>query len=144
MKILFVCSGNTCRSPMAEALFKKICEERNMNVECRSAGTATFTGSPASDNSVAVMKEIGIDLTDFRSTSVTALNLPEYDLFVPMTYSHALGLLTMGVEKKKIYLFEEDVSDPYGGDIDIYRKTRGEISANLEKLADFVKENYDV
>lgn len=144
MKILFVCSGNTCRSPMAEAMFRKICEERNLDVECRSAGVATFTGSPASDNSVAVMEELGIDLKAFRSTKITALNLDEFDIFVPMTYSHTLTLLTLGVEKKKIYIFDEDVSDPYGGDLDVYRKTRDEIADNLETLADFIVENYNV
>ncbi len=127
---------------MAEYLFRKICSERNINAECRSAGIATFTGAPASDNSVEVMKEIGIDLSNFRSSRINALNLDEFDLFVPMTYSHALGLLTMGVEKKKIYLFDKDVTDPYGGDIGVYRETRDEIAENLVKLADFIKNNY--
>ena len=141
MKILFVCSGNTCRSPMAQAVFKKIAADRNLNVECRSAGIAAFTGSPASDNSVAALNELGIDLSDFRSTSITSLipQLNEFDLFVPMTYSHAMALLQLGVEKKKIYLFDTDVSDPYGGDLSVYRATRDELLKKLDTLAEFVE-----
>lgn len=141
MKILFVCSGNTCRSPMAQAVFRKIAAEKNLNAECSSAGISTFTGSPASDNSVKALKEIGIDLSDFRSTSITALipRLKEFDLFVPMTYAHAMALLRLGVEKKKIYLFDTDVSDPYGGDLSVYRATRDELVQKLDKLAEFIE-----
>ena len=144
MKILFICSGNTCRSPMAQAVFQKIAAEKNLSVECKSAGIAAFTGSPASENSVAELQEIGIDLSNFRSTSITALipRLDEFDLFVPMTYSHAVALLQLGVEKKKIYLFNTDVSDPYGGDLSVYRATRDELLKQLDILAEFV-ENYE-
>ncbi len=144
MKILFICSGNTCRSPMAQAVFQKIAAEKNLSVECKSAGIAAFTGSPASENSVAALQEIGIDLSNFRSTSITALipRLDEFDLFVPMTYSHAVALLQLGVEKKKIYLFNTDVSDPYGGDLSVYRATRDELLKQLDILAEFV-ENYE-
>lgn len=140
MKILFICSGNTCRSPMAHSMFEKMAKEENLNVECFGAGVATYTGCPASANSVAVMKEIGIDISDYKSTSLSDLNLNDFDLFVPMTFSHVLSMVKYGIEKNKIYLFSKDVSDPYGGDINIYRATRDEIAENLKALADFVKE----
>ncbi len=140
MKILFICSGNTCRSPMAHAMFEKIAKERSLNAECYGAGTATYSGMPASDNSVAVMKEIGVDISNYKSTSLGDLNLNDFDLFVPMTFSHVLSLVKYGIEKKKIYLFDKDVSDPYGGNIEVYRATRDEIAENLNKLADFVEE----
>ncbi len=138
MKILFVCSGNTCRSPMAQAMFEKMCKENNINAECKGAGTVTSTGIPASENSVEVMREIGIDLSGYRSTSIKAILLEEIDLFVPMTYIHAMTLMQLGVPKNKIYMFEQDISDPYGGDLERYRSTRDEIYEHLKGLLEFV------
>ncbi len=142
MKVLFVCTGNTCRSPMAEALFRKEAQQRGMNCECRSAGIATFTGSPASDNAVAVMKEIGVDISGFRSTSIKAILADEYDIYVPMTFNHAQALVQLGIGKNKIYLFDSEITDPYGGSVDFYRKTRDELSVCVKKLADFIQKNY--
>ncbi|MBQ3970526.1 MAG: low molecular weight phosphatase family protein [Clostridia bacterium] len=141
IKIVFVCTGNTCRSPMAQALFEKIADEKGLDAECRSCGLAACSGSPASDNSAAVLKEWGIDISYFRSSSILSLMpvLDEFDLFVPMTLNHANALLNMGIDKKKIYLFKSDVSDPFGGDINTYRKTRDELAEKLCDLSDFVE-----
>ena len=139
MRILFVCSGNTCRSPMAEGLFKTIAQERKLDVECRSAGIITYSGLPASENSINAMKEIGIDISEHKSADIRSLNPYDFDLFVPMTLSHAQALMQLGVKKDEIYLFSDDVSDPYGGDLAAYRTVRDEINQNLQKLADFVE-----
>ena len=142
MKILFVCTGNTCRSPMAQYLFEEEMKKRGVLCECRSAGLATFTGNPASDLAVAVMKEINIDISGFRSTSIRSILAEEFDLYVPMTYNHAHALLELGIGKKKIYLFDKDVIDPYGGNIEFYRKTRDDLIQKLRRLAAFVEQNY--
>ena len=141
MKILFVCTGNTCRSPMAQALFQKTAAEKNLNADCFSAGISAFTGTPASSNAVAVLKEKGIDISDFRSSSLTSL-LPvidDYDLFVPMTYNHAITLLNIGIKKHKIFLLKKDVPDPYGGDLERYRTARDELIELLDDLAEYVE-----
>lgn len=142
MKILFVCTGNTCRSPMAQYIFEAEAKKRGIDCECRSAGIATFTGSPASDNAVKVMKEIGIDMSGFRSTAIHAVLSDDFDLYVPMTYNHAAALCQYGVGKSKIYLISKDVPDPYGGSVDFYRNTRDTLIRDMEKLADFVQSHF--
>lgn len=139
MKILFVCSGNTCRSPMAECIFRKMSDDRNLNVECSGAGIMTCNGLAASENAVKALAEEGLDLSGYSSTSLMSLKLDDYDLFVPMTLNHANALLAYGVDKSKIYLFDTDISDPYGGDMTVYRATRDELSEKLSVLCDFVE-----
>lgn len=143
MRILFVCSGNTCRSPMAQVLFEKISQEQGLDVQCFGAGIMTVSGLPASDNSKAAMKEIGIDISNYKSTDIKSINLNDFDLIVPMTINHAHALVEYGVDKKKIYLFDTDVSDPYGGSLEVYKATRDELVKKLEKLADFVKVKFN-
>lgn len=139
MKILFVCSGNTCRSPMAEGLFRKKAGQRGLDAECSSAGIMTYNGLPASENAVKAMGELYIDISNHKSADIRSLNPYDFDLFVPMTLSHAQALLQLGVSKNEIYIFESDVSDPYGGSLEVYRATRNEIDENLEGLADFIE-----
>lgn len=124
---------------MAEGLFRKKAEQRCLDVECSSAGIMTYNGLPASENAVKAMDELGIDISVHKSADIRSLNPYDFDLFVPMTLSHAHALLRLGVEKNEIYVFESDVSDPYGGSLEVYRETRNEIDEKLEKLADFVE-----
>lgn len=139
MKILFVCSGNTCRSPLAEGLFNKIAQESKLDVVCDSAGLAAFSGMPASENSVLAAQEIGVDISEHKSKPISSVDISSYDLIVPMTVSHANLLLNLGADKGKIYLPDEDVPDPYGGDIGVYRHTRDTLSVLLNKLAKRIK-----
>lgn len=138
MKILFVCSGNTCRSPMAQMMFEKLAKEKGIDAECFGAGTSACTGASASENAVAVLKEIDIDISDYKSTSIKNLKLNDFDLFVPMTFAHAAFLMSLGVDREKIYLFDKDITDPYGGDINVYRETRYELAKALNQLAYFL------
>ena len=72
MRILFVCTGNTCRSPMAEAYFKSLCEKSGrLDITVESAGTFGGDGEPASSQSVSVMKDHGIDLSAHKSSTLT-------------------------------------------------------------------------
>ena len=87
--VAFVCTGNTCRSPMAEAIFNKIADEKEIDVTAESFGIATSTGASVSTNSVLAMKELGIDLADKTATAVNDVDLKKYDKFYCMSQSHS-------------------------------------------------------
>lgn len=131
--IAFVCSGNTCRSPMAEGIFNKIAEEKGLSVRAESFGMATVDGLPVSENSVKACSEIGIDLTAKRSNAVGSEDLIKYDKFYCMSQSHADILkIYFGVNDKKLNVM--GVSDPYGGNEEIYRICRDEIYNSVEEI----------
>lgn len=83
MKIIFVCSGNTSRSPMAEGIFKQM----TSGVEVSSAGFSTFSGEKASENAIIACRKHGIDLSEFRTTNVSDVDFNEFDLVLAATES---------------------------------------------------------
>ncbi len=129
-KILFVCTGNTCRSPMAQGICEKIAEDKGLLLKCDSAGLSTVSGQPVSDNAVLVCKEIGVDISRYRTKNVRELDLSEYDTIFTMSPRHKHALIALGANPYKIWLLGAEtggVSDPYGGDEDTYRRCRDEI-----------------
>ncbi len=123
MKVLFVCTGNTCRSPMAALLAEKIGQEKGMNVRCDSAGIYASCGDAASREAVEVMKtKYGLDLSHHRSKPLTAYLLDEADLVIGITENHALLMGQRFGKKEKIFAMPEDVGDPFGSDTAVYTK----------------------
>lgn len=126
MNIVFVCTGNSCRSPMAEGLLKSLAGER-FNVT--SAGISAYNPHGASDNAVSAMDEMGIDISKHISTQVSGEIIADADLVLTMTAGHRCILVDLFPEQRdKIFTVLEyaygedgDVADPYGGDIDVYR-----------------------
>lgn len=140
-KILFICTGNTCRSPIAEGVFRELCKEKGLPFECAGAGLATVTGLPVSENSVLALKEIGIDISRFTATSISDVELESIDLFVVMTQEHKDVLEFCGVSAEKIYILSQKnggISDPYGGSLDRYRICRDEISRGIDELIEYL------
>ena len=144
MNILFVCTGNTCRSPMAAAIMEKICVENDIDVLIESAGVFAEIGQPASEEAIKALGEMDIDLTFHRSKPVSEDLIEKSDLILTMTQAHAMILSAMAQDKVfslMEYIGEQgDISDPYGGDVEDYRETAKEIYDALvdvvEKIAD--------
>lgn len=136
-KVLFVCTGNTCRSPMAELLFNKLSREKGIGAVAQSAGLCTIEGLLIHDNSEEALKEIGIESDFFRSSDICDLDLSDYDLFVGMTKEHIDGLRLMGIPEDKLCLLNAragGIPDPYGSGIDVYRACRDKILNSLEEV----------
>ena len=124
MKILFVCTGNTCRSPMAEAYLKQ------KGIYAESRGLAA-DGMPASQNAIAVMKEIGIDISEHISRQLTQNDIKDFDRIICLAKSHYDYLSSIGI---KCEILGDGISDPYGGDITVYRLCRDEIIREIDRL----------
>ena len=133
--VLFVCTGNTCRSPMAQGILEKIAFDRRLPIRAESAGLSTKSGQPVSENAVAACKEIGVDISRYRTTNVRDLDLSTYDAIFTMTTRHKSALIALGANPYKISVLDTEeggVPDPYGGDLDVYRQCRDVIGEAVE------------
>jgi protein-tyrosine-phosphatase len=140
-KILFVCSGNTCRSPLAEVSARQVFAE--MDISICSAGTSAMNGSPASENSIEIARANGMDLTAHRSRMLDRELVREADLIVTMGGRHRqmVGALDPDALDYTFLLtnFSEqhhgDIPDPIGGSLELYQRTYGVIRECVESMA---------
>ena len=140
MKILFVCTGNTCRSPMAQIVGKKLIN----GIEFDSAGVFAIDGTEISDNAKKVLLEKGYNSGDFKSKRVTKEIFKDFNLILTMTQEQKEILKTFFLEEKdKIYTLKEynsdkeefgEIADPFGGDLQIYTKILLDIELEILKL----------
>jgi protein-tyrosine-phosphatase len=143
MHILFVCTGNTCRSPLAEAMLRSLVERRGLtDVAVSSAGTGAWDGAPASEGSYLVALENGIDLSGHRARLLTPELAASADLILTMSRSHRQRVLGL-VPEEKVHVLGEyaglsgegaEVPDPFGGEITDYRETYQRLGQLLETV----------
>lgn len=148
MNILFICTGNTCRSAMAAAIMDKISVENDLDVFIESAGIFADDGQNASENAIKALAKYGIDLSQHRTQPVTEDLIKQCDLILTMTEGHKQILEPLA--KCKVYTLLEyigssgDISDPYGGDFEEYEEVAQEIYDALvdvaEKISDIQSE----
>lgn len=130
---MFVCTGNTCRSPMAEGIFRKRMRERELDerVLCQSAGLSPVEGEPASPNAVIAAREMGVDLSQHAARRITGEEIPMWDLFFTMSETHGYILERGGVPPQKIYV-PSYIPDPFGQELSVYRECRDKLAGELE------------
>lgn len=144
--ILFVCTGNTCRSSMAEAIFRNLIKDvkEYENVRILSAGTWATKGQKASGNAIEALKDKNIDLSSHISKPLTKEMVEAADLILTMTEKHKMQILNvLPGSSEKVYTLKElahgkandiNISDPYGQNIEVYKGCAEEIEAALKKI----------
>ena len=148
--ILFICTGNVCRSPMAEGIFRNAARGRG-DFQVASAGLGAMEGQPPSTYAVQALKELGIDISNQRSRLLSPELVEHADYIFGMTHSHidtVMMLYPMAAEKtfllrefdETLDQFEKDISDPIGGSYEIYLNCRDQIEQGIVSILRFLEQ----
>ena len=150
MHVLLVCTGNTCRSPMAEEMLRQVLRARGVaGVEASSAGTGAWDGAPVSEGAYLVALEHGLDLSGHRARLLTRDIVEEADLILTMARHHRARVEELDGGGKAFLLGDyaagggpgAEVTDPFGGEIESYRETYQELENLVEGIVTrFIRE----
>jgi len=148
--ILFICTGNICRSPMAEGLFRHAVAGRG-DFRVLSAGIGAIDGQPPSPHAVEAMRELGLDISRQRSHMLTANVVREADLIFGMTHNHVDSVILLyPFAAEKTFLlrefddtldpYEKDISDPIGGSYEVYVNCRDQIEQGIASILRYLEQ----
>lgn len=142
LKMLFVCTGNTCRSPMAEAFFNLLAQQRGLPARAFSAGLSV-SNHKASDSAIQAAAEYGAELSSHRPQSLTQCMVNDADLILTMTedYKRNVEMNYPSAQGKTWTLLQfigeqGDIDDPYGGSLEEYRKCARQLWEAVSKVID--------
>lgn len=150
--ILFVCSGNSCRSPIAEGLLKaKLAADFKDNVVVQSAGTLGINGNPATEYAIHVTDELGGDIEQHRSQGLTEELVREADIIFCMAPEHEKYIVSLIPEvRENVFLlrsfargseekFTEKIEDPIGASLEVYQQCGEFIDEELDRILPTLK-----
>lgn len=145
-RIMFICTGNICRSAMADGLMKKLAKDNNKEIEVYSCGIFAEDGDMPTFNAMEAIKEYDVDLKLHRATNIRNSKIEDMDIILCATVSHKNNVINMYPNlKDKIFTIKEyadydkndlDIPDPWGYDIETYRFCASTISKCLNKIID--------
>ena len=150
MKIMFICTGNICRSAMAEGMMRKLIKEKNIDAEVYSCGIYAETGNDPTYNAQEAASEYGADISNHRATNIRDSKIEEMDIILCATISHKQSVLYLHPEVEgKVFTMKEyakldkngqdmDIKDPWGYDEFVYRKCASEIEECLKKIVEII------
>ena len=143
-KILFVCTGNTCRSSMAEAIFNNMAKEKgNSDMKATSAGIEAIDGMPANDKAIETLKARGVDMSAHKSRKIRNAHIEESDIILTMTRIHKIQLQAAFPKAHgKVFTLLEyandnsklDIADPYGQSPEVYERCANELEKAIKSV----------
>jgi protein-tyrosine phosphatase len=148
-RVLLVCTGNTCRSPMAVGILRRELGPDAERVQVESAGTSAWEGQSPTEQSREVAAREGVDIHDIRSRRLTPALVRDSDLILVMEPAHLGMVRTMGADPDKVHLLSEfptpgepslPVVDPYGGSIEAYEECWRRLRRHLERVVPQIRE----